>query len=365
MTLKILMVAGWSGAWPYLPEMKEEFEKHGCRVDVFDIYDLGPFPFWAKAAYRIGFLRPWVERQLLKRRLAQLPTDYDGVDIHYVAPIYRHLVGELKRRGRRLVASIWGSDFLRADQGALMAVGEVFSSADSITTNNPEVLAKLKARYPEHVARMKIVPFGMRSLDVLKGLIEKEPLEAMRRRFGVPDGKTVVTLGYNATRQQQHDVMLESLSRLPPEQKAGVFALIPLTNPKAPDYVAQVRAMAERAGVEFGIVEGMLSLEDICRLRIASDICVNMQTTDSLSASLQEHLFAGSQLLVGAWLPYGLFESMDIPLRRAADARELTAQLSEVLAAPGARDLTPPHAQRIYAYSAWSSTIGQWMDLYR
>lgn len=362
--MKILIATAWAGSWPYLPEMVEEFKKRGVHADVFDIEELGRLPFVAKITLLVPMLHRLTIVALLKRRLATLPTDYDGVNIHFAAPIYRRLAATLKKRGKRLVTSIWGSDFLRASPQALKDLGRTFAASDVVTTNNPEIRRRLVERFPEVEGKIRIVPFGMRSLDVILELRKTETQEDSRRRLGVPADRTIVALGYNGMPQQQHGMMIDALASLTTQAKGRLFALVPMTYPDNAAYQAEVQARLEAAGVDFTILRGMLDIEDICRMRIVTDHAVNVQTTDSLSASIQEHMFAGSAMIVGRWLPYGVFEEMGVPVRKVDDAPSIAAAL-EVAAADRKAPEPPVYAGKIYEHSSWRSSIGAWVDIHR
>jgi hypothetical protein len=362
--MKILIAANWEGSWPYLPEMVEEFQRLGAQADVFDINEIGPVPLAAKIAFRAPRLRQPTIAALLKRRLAAFPGGYDGVNIHFAAPIYRRLARPLKARGKRLVTSIWGSDFLRASPQSLEDLSYIFTASDVVTTNNPEIRRRLLLRFPEIDNKIRVLSFGMRSLDVIRELKKTETQEDSRRRLGLPSDKLIVTVGYNGMPQQQHGMIIDGLDALSAEAKVRLFVLVPMTYPDNPGYQAEVEARMQAAGVDFAMLRDKLDIKDICRIRIVSDYAINMQTTDSLSASIQEHIFAGSTVIVGRWLPYDIFEEMGVPLRKVDDARGIAAALET----PGRdRNWPPPpaYAEKIYERSSWSSSIGKWMDLYR
>jgi hypothetical protein len=362
--MKVLIVTSFAGSWPYIPEMLEELERCGERAQVFDIDDLGRPGLMAMVAFRVPKLRYAARLLLLKKRLTLLPGDFDVVNIHFAAPIYRDLARSLRLRGKKLITSIWGSDFLRADPSALRALGDTLDASDIVTSNNPEVLQRLVARYPSISGRTRIIRWGLRSLDVIAALQESESQDETRNKLGVPLGKVVVTCGYNGSRAQRHATMIDALAALSPAVKCRLFALFPMTYPDDPVYRNEVKKSLESARVEYRIVDVKMSIEDICRIRVASDYAVNIQTTDSLSASIQEHMFAGSSMIVGNWLPYDVFEKIGVPLQKVATAEEISAALEKSTVEVTSVRSRPPYASRIYDYSSWSSNIGKWLELY-
>lgn len=362
--MKILIVTSSTG-WGLIPEMLEEFEKRGQHAGVFDINDFGPMGFAAKVAFKVPRLRYPVSIALLKRKLALFPADFDVVNIHFAEPIYRDLARALKRRGKKLITSIWGSDFLRAGPSALRDLGYTFDASDIVTSNNPEILQKMVSHYPGISDRTRVVPFGLRSLDVIAALQKSESQEETRKRLDLPSEKLVVTCGYNAIPQQRHAMMIKAFAPLSPAAKSRLFALIPMTYPDNQAYREEVRKSIEATNIEYRILDEKMSIEDIARVRIASDYAVNMQTTDSLSASVQEHIFAGSSMIVGKWLPYRIFEKWGVQLHKVESSEEISAALQKAALEGGEigrrnRD----YADRIYNYSSWSSSAERWLALY-
>jgi len=363
--MKILIATSLAGSWPYIPEMLEEFRKRGQQVEVFDICDCQPRGFATKVAFRISKLRYPARIAILKATLTSLSSDFDAVNIHFAEPIYRHLAPALRLRGKKLITSIWGSDLLRAGPSALRDLGHTMNASDIVTTNNPEILQKIVSYYPEMLTRARIVPFGLRSLDVIAALQQSESLEESRRKLNVPSGKLVVTCGYNAIPEQRHAMMIQAVARVSVAAKSRLFVLIPMTYPDNKAYRDEIRKLIKATEIECRILDEKLTIQDVARLRIVSDYVVNVQTTDSLSASIQEHLFAGSSVIVGKWLPYGFLERMGISLRKIENVDEITDALEKAALVADVRRVMPVYADEIYNYSSWSSNARRWLQLYR
>ena len=107
--MKILLTTSVASAWPYIQEMIEELERQGVNVKVFDINDLGRPPLLTRLAFRAPALRYQASVAALKHRLSLLPNDFDVINIHFAAPMFAELTQALKRHGKALVTSIWGS----------------------------------------------------------------------------------------------------------------------------------------------------------------------------------------------------------------------------------------------------------------
>jgi hypothetical protein len=209
------------------------------------------------------------------------------------------------------------------------------------------------------------VPFGLKSLDVIADLRRSESREVNAKKLGFPFGKLIVTCGYNASRAQQHAMMVEALSELSPGTKSQLFVLVPMTYPEDSSYRHEISGLLNSSQLEYRIMDRKLSLEDNCRLRLATDYAVNVQITDSLSASIQEHMFAGSSMIVAKWLPYSIFERMGIVLNKVNTSKDIAATIERLVVA-GERGTTNSESlKRLYDYSSWSTNGERWLALYR
>jgi hypothetical protein len=113
------------------------------------------------------------------------------------------------------------------------------------------------------------------------------------------------------------------------------------------------------------VITDLMSDMDLARLRCATDIMVQVQPTDQLSGAMQEHLHAGSVVITGAWLPYGVLSDAGVRFwtinDRAGLAKELEACISELSDREAA---CVGNDAPIRALSSWSQTAPQWSALY-
>jgi hypothetical protein len=371
--MKVLIVTSLSGGWPYIPEMLEEFSKVDVTSYVFDIdilessesgKSLGPLPM---LFLKIPKLRYFIKILLLWKRLQKEISSYDVINIHYALQMYKYLIKSFRKRCKLLVTSLWGSDFLRANTSDLRALSCVLRLSDIITSNNPAVLRKLSNHYSSFTERSEVVRFGLKSIDKIRELQLSEGRYGSKVNLGLPLDKTIITCGYNAIRQQQHGLMIEALASLPMNMRNSIFVIFQMTYPDNPKYKEEIRKKLEATGiVNYLIIDKMQLFEDVCRLRLASDIAINIQMTDSLSASIQEHIYSGSYLIVGNWLPYQVFESMGVPLHKVNNSIDITKEIENYLMVQRKNDnMTNACTDAIYNFSSWSTNILLWKDLYQ
>lgn len=67
-----------------------------------------------------------------------------------------------------------------------------------------------------------------------------------------------------------------------------------------------------KSGIDYVIVDQMLPLESIGKLRVATDIFVHAQTTDALSGTIRECIFSEAILINPIWIRYQEYEKLGV-----------------------------------------------------
>lgn len=111
------------------------------------------------------------------------------------------------------------------------------------------------------------------------------------------------------------------------------------------------------------IIQRMTELQ-LLSLRKISDIVVNIQVIDSLSASLQEHIFCGGVLIAGEWLPYSLFTDHGIYYIKSGVSDLSEKLLDTIQNLDTLKRKCGDNGQRIYALTSWQAVIERWKDIY-
>ncbi len=363
--MKILLAASHTGSWGYLPEMIQAFRDHGCEVDLFDDALCSPNSFLQKILCRLGYSSDSLAITALRRQAKACDADYDAVNIQYVASPYRYLVNDLKRKGNRLISSVWGSDFLRVAGQELECLEYTLRRSTCVTTNNPAIRDKLVAAFPFLIDKVPIVPFGLQSVDIIRELLVNETKSQIRTQLGIPTDRITLACGYNNMAQQQHLTIFDGLAKLGQRILADVFVILPLTYPIDKSYSDLLSNRLTELRIPFKAFTDRMTLKDTCRLRLATDCAINLQTTDSLSASIQEHLLARSGLIVGDWLPYEVFEKMGAKCVKVADAHDVCARVQELVKSPESYRQSQQCTDNIYDLSCWKNCAERWVRLYK
>jgi hypothetical protein len=326
-----------------------------------------PMPLWIRPVSllaKIPGIRGVLTKWFRAKAMADLCAPYDVVDIHFFSDAYDRLIGELKSRGKKIKITIWGSDFYKARPARREKQRALLVLADIIQTETLQVAEDFKRVFPEVAGRVRIAHFGIQ-FDVIDQLLAADSQEGYKNLAGVAPGRTVLTCGTNGSEGHQHLKILESVEQLDQGIRERLFLILPMNYGGNQSYTERVRARAETTGIPFMILTTFLSLREMCKYRIASDITVTIQATDSLSSAIQEHIYTGEILVTGDWLPYGVLDEYGVFYLKAsldslggvlADAIQNYSSYSEKCRS---------NREKISAFSAWDHVIGDWMDIYQ
>lgn len=290
--------------------------------------------------------------------------DFDIIDIHSYDLFYNNIIPDIKKHGKALIIMVWGSDFYRATKEALERKRLGFAYADIIHLETESVRDDFIKVYPEFKSKIRVVPFGLDQLDRLKVSQESPLKEITLVSSEVYRNKLIVTCGYNGIKSQQHLLMIKAVLSLPDNIKSRLHLIVPFTYGGTEKYKKEVIDSLKNSGMPFTLLDKNLSEGEVTELRRISHIVLNIQITDSFSASLQEHMMAGSVLIVGDWLPYDVFDKAGLFTIKTS-LEELTSKLFDVVSnyeeyAKKAKLNT----EKIYNLSSWSIVANKWVEIY-
>lgn len=302
----------------------------------------------------------WRYRALLR----SVPDGYDIVHVFYLSAIWAALSGALARKGQRLVVTLFGSDVYRTPVFLKPLQQRLLRRARTVTATNSDTMERARAVFKLWVGEQRIIRFGLRPLDHIAA-IRNVPQAEQKRALGFPVDRIVITAGTNASPWQHHEAIIAAVTALPEAQRQSVFVVIPMTMGGSDEHTTTVRAACETNGLAYCMITVLMTDEELARLRAATDILVQVQPTDQLSGAMQEHLCAGSVVITGSWLPYGVLRDAGVVFWTVDDRAMLPTALTECIAELDARrSICTVNADPITRLSSWRTNVLAWSALY-
>ncbi|WP_367362811.1 glycosyltransferase family 4 protein [Mesotoga sp.] len=367
--MKALVIANSSSV--YTRDFIEHMQKAtGAEIDVFSWAKgrlipnekvrevmISPIP---KLLRRIPKVRgAW--RLLEYRRILKSFKNYDVCHVHYVNPISLMIP---KKLYKKLIVSVWGGDFNRASSEMRKKQKKLYRMADKITFANQETLDNFNAYYHfEFSSKLTICRFGLSPLEELTKSTSSK--NECKEKLGIPFNSLVITCGYNGALIQQHREIIESISKISHRLPRNLFLIFPMTYGAKSEYIQEIKTKLSRLGIKHLVLEKFMSPEEIAILRKASDVMIQVQTTDVLSGSMLEHLYAGNVVITGDWLPYKILDDNHVYLEKVSSVEQVGERL--ILVLDRLRELSALNETKkefIYSLANWETNIESWVRLW-
>ena len=108
-----------------------------------------------------------------------------------------------------------------------------------------------------------------------------------------------------------------------------------------------------------------MDFEKMAEYALVSDIMVHVQTTDQLSSTMLEEMYAGSVVVAGSWLPYASLHNKGIFFLDTDSIDGLSGILEEVIVNIDEYKLKcKDNASLVYENSSWESVSGKWYNMW-
>ena len=261
---------------------------------------------------KIDLLTRIGKRLSYKYFMGQLFKKYDIVDFHAYYPNYNQLMYECKNKAVKFDITLWGSDLMRANEERRELLKYGFNNCFRIkmTGNLYDTMVEYYGK--TYSDKYREVYFGSGEIDQIDQINEKEVINVKKELYGETDNKKIIVCGYNGSRAQNHDTMIEALSQLTEADRKSIHVVLPMTYGALPDYLFDINNKMVDLGISFTLLDHFLVPKEIAVIRQTADIVVNVQDTDSLSDSLKGHLYCENVCIFGDWLNYSPYTNNGI-----------------------------------------------------
>lgn len=301
----------------------------------------------------------------LKNILEKIPV-YSVMQLLWIEPDWCYFYQLIRKKCQYLNLNVGGSDFYRASRGEREYKRKLIQVADAITAETPQTVKDFLDYYGlDAQEKMGLLPFGIQVLayiDELRGIDQ----QSIRKKFGLPGDKIIVTCGHNKIDHHQHLAIINAIQKLPIWIKEQMVCVFPMTYPNGLDeYVGEIRKAAEESGVDYLILEKHMEFREMAMYALVSDIMIHVQRTDQLSSTMLEEMYAGSVVIAGSWLPYQHLREKGIYFLEVNTVSDVTLLLEDVVEhLDEYKDKCAPNSTLVYANSSWNILSEKWHALW-
>lgn len=303
-----------------------------------------PF-FWRVLFYEIGKVktikayRGVIKGQLRNKHIVDKlisPMNHDILHFHYCTPFNLRFVHYLPKK-TKVVCSFWGSDLYRVvGKKREFYVSKALNRANAITIQTQEMGVDLMNKFGAHLEpKITYAQFALepRIYELMDYYSErKEDVSSFKTQLGIPLENQIIAIGYNASSSFNHMECLKAIADLPKELLRKTTIVLSLTYQRDEHYVASLKRNVESLkDIHTVLLHDFLAHDDIAKLRLLTDIQIQMPVSDALSGSVTEVLYAGNVVIAADWLPYAIFKRKGVTLDMVSDFKGLAILLPEII----------------------------------
>ena len=156
--------------------------------------------------------------------------------------------------------------------------------------------------------------------------------------------------------------MITALAASELAKRGDIMLLLQLTyGDDAPAYVIEIEDALEKSGFEYKMFFDFMDSDESLRFRIASDIMIHAQPTDAFSASVREHLAAGSLVINPRRINYSEYKKAGIFYEEYDSAEELPAIIQSHIESGEIRTDNSDKINKLFPFDRY---ISGWRSLY-
>lgn len=249
----------------------------------------------------------YCHKEFKLRRHLRMHGSYDICLIHYCSWQSALWVTRTKKYYAKIIPVFYGGDVLRNKRLNWFFFKKLFAGASFLVfpnINSSEVFAE-KTKYL-HADKSITIQFPTEFVRRMLEIETSVDINGIKNAFQLPLDKIIVLCGHTATRAEQYEKIITSLTKCNEITRQSCYFVFMMTY--APDdfksYQMEVEKLIDDNEIQGVVLKDYIPYGEILKLHYISDIHITAILTDAFSCFLQEELFAGSIILYGSWLKY-------------------------------------------------------------
>lgn len=288
---------------------------------------------------------------------------YQIIHFHFTYIFYLFLIPFCKFYKIKIISTIWGSDFYHANKIELYLKIKFWKKTDIISITN-ENLKDILVKFGLNKNKINITRFGLSNIENIDTLLKKWDKNSYKKSLNIPTDKKIVMVGYNRSANQNHEIIINSIQRLDKDKLNQYFFVFPLTYGPV-ERLKKISSLLKSTPLNYIILSNMLSMKEFSKYTISTDIFVQLQNTDQLSATMTEHIYCGNSVITGSWLNYNILREKGAHFFNINSFDELSIDLSYLLCNCNlTNEQKKENKKVVFELCHWKENINSWKKLY-
>lgn len=297
----------------------------------------------------------------LRRSLKKL-CKYDYIHIHSANITWLLVMDILKKKSSKVILTYYGSDYYRTQQYKLWIFKIYNWLVDEITFTSKRMQYDVLRKNRKILVKSRVIKFGV---DVFNSIDRKltRGKKKFKKESDINPEHIVLTVGYNATKEQNHIEVLNILEKIKTSKMLPDFTVVLPLNYGDEKYK---EFLLDNINYSYPIVVSteFLTHDKISELRCLSDIMIHVQNSDQFSSSVLEYIYAGNVLINGTWLEYIELKEWGIKFEEVGSVSMLNEKIVEVVQSLGSYKNFDYDRRILKQKMTWESVCSEWRSLY-
>jgi len=237
---------------------------------------------------------------------------FDIINIHFANRYMSFVYKYLRSMSNNIVMSPWGSDILRRPEKNLKQLSFLYQKADYVTIDVESDFGKLMTQKFK-VCPKKMLNYGIWGSDVVDFAIKNGDSisqEDAKAHFGL-ENRYVITCGYNKQEAQQHKAIIQAIDQVKDQLPNNLTLLFPMNYggwTTTEKYGEEIKKECEKRNLQAVFATDYMSVEELYKLRKATDMFIHVQTSDANARSVYEYILCNKKIINGSWISYKSLE---------------------------------------------------------
>jgi len=356
-------------------------------IDVFSIdsingkYDLSPCDLVYVNKWETSFLKkikglrvifkPFYTWFSLYLFLKKNHIEYDIIHFKWLIPGVILFPRKTKAFCKKIVATFWGGELesqkiLYSSKLYKFLLKQFICNVDAVADNLDEI-KEYTNNLRKDTSIYQYAQYGSSIIQEIKNLSINESKNISKIKMGLPENKITIAIGYSGKSLHQHIKIINTLfSNTNFSSKKDNYVFILQMNYGSSDYyINKVETLLKNYNVKYFLLTTKMSEIDIARLRNATDIMIQLSKTDGLSSSIVESIGANNILIVGKWLPYGIFNEKGLYYYKLEKIDDSLPNLIVKITENIDNELKKCQANKNkWKFDTWDEVIDDWINIY-
>lgn len=267
----------------------------------------------------------------------------------------------IKTKKTIVYAYFCGSDILKATKHEIVCLNKYLKDVDKVVCASSNVMKAYMKKIGFHSTKpVTEIRLGISTFQYIYNTLVNIGKKKCKRLMNIDEEKKTICIGYNASQSQNHLQVLQQVSFLPRALLDKVTIILQLMYGGDIEYIKRIEDAALKINCEVIILKKYMDVVEISKLRVATDVFINSQDTDGLSASVLESIYAGASLINASWLDYNEFFEWGLKFRVFSKYDEIPNILIDTLLNTDESD--DYNRDILNEYMSWHSCAKLWLE---